>query len=133
MSVRVHWLARTVTNGLRPLTHGEIGYVGRILLHNNVWDNTGFDMQICCLIIAPVSLSAPSLPPPSITFVTGIPCCCHLSDSYAHRQHTRHSIFSYNAQILPLDLYLVRFSLLSPTSRRRCYGCHCGWKQDTIN
>ncbi|MCJ1315732.1 hypothetical protein MMC15_001052 [Xylographa vitiligo] len=35
-----------------------IGYVGRILLHNNVWDNTGFDMQICCLIIAPAFLAA---------------------------------------------------------------------------
>jgi hypothetical protein len=35
-----------------------IGYVGRIILHNNPWSGTGFDTQICCLIIAPAFLSA---------------------------------------------------------------------------
>ncbi|MCJ1284118.1 hypothetical protein MMC26_003449 [Xylographa opegraphella] len=35
-----------------------IGYVGRILLHKNVWDNVGFEMQICCLIMAPAFLAA---------------------------------------------------------------------------
>lgn len=37
-----------------------IGYVGRILLHDNPWSNTGFEMQICTLILAPVSLSVSS-------------------------------------------------------------------------
>ncbi|MCJ1389508.1 hypothetical protein MMC18_002365 [Xylographa bjoerkii] len=35
-----------------------IGYVGRVLLHSNPWDNTGFEMQICCLIMAPAFLAA---------------------------------------------------------------------------
>lgn len=35
-----------------------IGYVGRILLHSNAWSNTGFEIQICCLIIAPAFMSA---------------------------------------------------------------------------
>lgn len=35
-----------------------IGYAGRIILHNNPWDGTGFNMQICCLIIAPAFITA---------------------------------------------------------------------------
>lgn len=35
-----------------------IGYVGRILLHNNPFGQVGFEMQICCLIIAPAFNSA---------------------------------------------------------------------------
>ena len=35
-----------------------LGYVGRILLKNNPFDETGFDIQICCLIIAPAFLAA---------------------------------------------------------------------------
>ena len=35
-----------------------LGYVGRILLHNNPWSNDGFEIQICCLIIAPAFIAA---------------------------------------------------------------------------
>ena len=35
-----------------------LGYVGRILLKDNPFDETGFDIQICCLIIAPAFLAA---------------------------------------------------------------------------
>ena len=35
-----------------------IGYIGRIMLHNNPWDGNGFDIQICCLIISPAFLAA---------------------------------------------------------------------------
>lgn len=35
-----------------------IGYVGRILMHFNPWNNSGFEMQICCLILAPAFVSA---------------------------------------------------------------------------
>ena len=35
-----------------------IGYVGRILLHSNPWSSTGFEIQICCLIMAPAFISA---------------------------------------------------------------------------
>ncbi|KAI9802040.1 MAG: hypothetical protein M1825_003096 [Sarcosagium campestre] len=35
-----------------------IGYAGRILLHYNVYDGVGFNMQICCLIIAPAFIVA---------------------------------------------------------------------------
>ena len=31
-----------------------VGYVGRILLNSNPFSSAGFEMQICCLIIAPV-------------------------------------------------------------------------------
>ncbi|KAL8779023.1 MAG: hypothetical protein Q9213_007138 [Squamulea squamosa] len=38
---------------------GEVvGYVGRVLLHDNPWDGIGFQMQICCLIIAPSFFAA---------------------------------------------------------------------------
>ncbi|KAL8801817.1 MAG: hypothetical protein Q9182_004224 [Xanthomendoza sp. 2 TL-2023] len=38
---------------------GEVvGYVGRVLLNSNPWDGTGFEMQICCLIIAPSFFAA---------------------------------------------------------------------------
>ena len=36
----------------------ETGYVGRIMLHHNPWDGNGFDIQICCLIIAPAFIAA---------------------------------------------------------------------------
>lgn len=35
-----------------------IGYVGRIMLHHNPWSNTGFIMQITCIIIGPAFNSA---------------------------------------------------------------------------
>ncbi|KAI9821209.1 MAG: hypothetical protein M1827_003943 [Pycnora praestabilis] len=35
-----------------------IGYIGRVLMHNNPWQNAGFETQICCLIIAPAFISA---------------------------------------------------------------------------
>ncbi|KAF2123243.1 RTA1 like protein-domain-containing protein [Lophiotrema nucula] len=34
-----------------------IGYIGRIMLHNNVYDDLGFQIQICCLIICPAFVS----------------------------------------------------------------------------
>ncbi|KAF7559634.1 hypothetical protein G7046_g4517 [Stylonectria norvegica] len=30
-----------------------LGYVGRALLHSNPWNQSGFELQICCIIIAP--------------------------------------------------------------------------------
>ncbi|CAO2658308.1 Nn.00g060310.m01.CDS01 [Neocucurbitaria sp. VM-36] len=35
-----------------------IGYIGRILLWNNPFDELGFQIQICCLIISPAFVSA---------------------------------------------------------------------------
>jgi hypothetical protein len=35
-----------------------IGYAGRIMMWDNPFDETGFQMQICCLIIAPAFISA---------------------------------------------------------------------------
>lgn len=35
-----------------------VGYIGRLLLHNNPFSDTGFEMQICCLIISPAFVSA---------------------------------------------------------------------------
>lgn len=37
---------------------GEVvGYVGRIMMYNNVYDTLGFQIQICCLIISPAFVS----------------------------------------------------------------------------
>ena len=33
-----------------------IGYIGRIIMNSNPWSNAGFEIQICTLILAPVSL-----------------------------------------------------------------------------
>jgi hypothetical protein len=35
-----------------------IGYVGRIIMHSNPWSSAGFEMQICCLILAPSFFAA---------------------------------------------------------------------------
>ena len=35
-----------------------VGYVGRIIMWDNPYDEAGFQMQICCLIISPAFLSA---------------------------------------------------------------------------
>jgi hypothetical protein len=38
---------------------GEVvGYIGRVMMWNNPFDEAGFQMQICCLIIAPAFISA---------------------------------------------------------------------------
>ncbi|MCJ1475006.1 hypothetical protein MMC13_003666 [Lambiella insularis] len=34
-----------------------IGYIGRIIMHSNPFSNTGFEMQICCLIMAPAFIA----------------------------------------------------------------------------
>lgn len=40
-------------------TFGEaVGYGGRILMHKNPWSTPGFEMQICCLVLAPSFLAA---------------------------------------------------------------------------
>ncbi|KAK4501900.1 hypothetical protein PRZ48_007709 [Zasmidium cellare] len=35
-----------------------VGYIGRVMMHNNPWDDVGFKIQIVCLIIAPSFLAA---------------------------------------------------------------------------
>jgi len=35
-----------------------VGYGGRIMMHTNPWSTPGFEMQICCLILAPSFLAA---------------------------------------------------------------------------
>ncbi|KAL8956526.1 MAG: hypothetical protein Q9193_005978 [Seirophora villosa] len=35
-----------------------IGYAGRLILNHNPWSEVGFQMQICCLIIAPAFFAA---------------------------------------------------------------------------
>tara|TARA_R110002003_G_scaffold3_1_gene4 strand:+ start:6293 stop:7012 length:720 start_codon:yes stop_codon:yes gene_type:complete len=35
-----------------------VGYGGRIMLYNNIFDDNGFIIQICCLIISPAFVSA---------------------------------------------------------------------------
>ncbi|KAL8708410.1 MAG: hypothetical protein Q9220_006700 [cf. Caloplaca sp. 1 TL-2023] len=35
-----------------------VGYIGRIIMNNNPWSDVGFEMQICCLIIAPSFFAA---------------------------------------------------------------------------
>lgn len=35
-----------------------LGYVGRGIMHHNVWNKAGFQMQICCIIIAPTFICA---------------------------------------------------------------------------
>lgn len=38
---------------------GEMaGYIGRLIMHNNPWSNSGFEIQICCLVLAPSFLAA---------------------------------------------------------------------------
>jgi RTA1 like protein len=38
---------------------GEMtGYIGRLIMHNNPWSNVGFEIQICCLVLAPSFLAA---------------------------------------------------------------------------
>ncbi|KAK4695116.1 hypothetical protein P7C71_g2571, partial [Lecanoromycetidae sp. Uapishka_2] len=43
--------------GLGSLTEA-IGYIGRIIMHGNPWSSTGFEIQICCLILAPAFVAA---------------------------------------------------------------------------
>jgi len=35
-----------------------VGYGGRIIMHKNAWSTPGFEMQICCLVLAPSFLAA---------------------------------------------------------------------------
>lgn len=35
-----------------------LGYVGRLLMHENPWNSGAFQMQICCLVLAPSFIAA---------------------------------------------------------------------------
>ena len=35
-----------------------VGYIGRLIMHNNPWSDAGFETQICCLVLAPSFLAA---------------------------------------------------------------------------
>lgn len=35
-----------------------LGYIGRALMHDNVWNKNAFQIQICCIIIAPTFICA---------------------------------------------------------------------------
>ncbi|KAF2836508.1 putative RTA1 domain protein [Patellaria atrata CBS 101060] len=55
----VKWKAWTFFAFMVIGTFGEaVGYVGRILLHDNVFHDAGFKTQIICLTVAPAFLSA---------------------------------------------------------------------------
>lgn len=43
--------------GLGILGEG-LGYIGRIQMHKNPWSRSGFELQICCLVLAPSFLAA---------------------------------------------------------------------------
>ena len=42
----------------RLLIYSLVGYIGRIIMHNNPWSGAGFKTQICCLVLAPSFLAA---------------------------------------------------------------------------
>lgn len=48
------WMVATVIGTVMEC----VGFIGRIMLHNNPWDGSGFRIQIVCLILAPSLLSA---------------------------------------------------------------------------
>ena len=50
--------ALNLPTSLFPLLTFTPGYVGRITLHSNPWSSNGFEIQICCLIIAPAFIAA---------------------------------------------------------------------------
>ena len=50
--------ALNLPTSLFPLLTFTPGYVGRIMLHSNPWSSNGFEIQICCLIIAPAFIAA---------------------------------------------------------------------------
>ncbi|KAL8668782.1 MAG: hypothetical protein Q9168_006607 [Polycauliona sp. 1 TL-2023] len=53
------WKTRTYMIVMTLGCLGEVvGYAGRLIMNNNPWDDTGFQMQICCLIIAPSFFAA---------------------------------------------------------------------------
>jgi hypothetical protein len=35
-----------------------LGYVGRVMMHNNPWNESAFEMQICCIILGPSFFAA---------------------------------------------------------------------------
>lgn len=35
-----------------------VGYIGRVMMHYNVWDDSGFQIQITCIILGPSILAA---------------------------------------------------------------------------
>ena len=35
-----------------------LGYIGRLMMHANVWSTPGLEIQLCCLVIAPSFLAA---------------------------------------------------------------------------
>jgi hypothetical protein len=35
-----------------------LGYIGRLIMHANPWSVSGFEMQICCLVLGPTFLAA---------------------------------------------------------------------------
>ncbi len=43
---------------IHTYTNEYSGYIGRIIMHSNPWSTTGFEIQICCLIIAPAFIAA---------------------------------------------------------------------------
>jgi hypothetical protein len=56
LGIRYRTWTYMVTLSLGTLAEA-IGYYGRIMLHNNVFDSVGFQIQICCIIIAPAFFS----------------------------------------------------------------------------
>ena len=128
----------------------SLGYVGRVIMHNNPWDETGFMIQIILLTFSPAFNSAAivglscaailqlaSLWPCHVTLVAPLPTVhANLSlfsavpDPQAHRPHLLRTILPDPTTVLPLGLHQRRCSRLDPTIRRRRHRCIHRRRQD---
>lgn len=119
------WRTRSflIAMGLGCLTEC-IGYVGRILLHDNPWSDVGFEMQICCIIIAPVCLHPPNFDIHVFanTAVIGILLSRYLPDPQAHGINPWIKILPPPGKMVHLDLHRMRSPLpdLARCRRRDC-------------
>lgn len=130
------WASALVSNGLHPgvkrFALTEIGYVGRILLYKNPFDGTGFNIQICCLILAPVRI-IDVLKKSSWLTPAGLFRGCNLPDPQTYRPDRGGKVFPPAGPILHLDLHLVRSLLLGPARRRRRAGRNRGHRRQRIH
>ena len=105
-------------------------------MHDNPWDEIGFQMQICCLIIAPVSPhQIPVSRCTSLTHFPGIHHCRRIPHPETPRLDIRRRALSDQSSLVHLDFHRLRPVLPYPARcgrRNRCIGklglhIRCRW------
>jgi hypothetical protein len=99
----------------------SLGYVGRIIMHNNPWNEPGFMLQIILLTFSPAFNSAAIVRGPLNQFVScrRLTTVIAVPNTQTRNTHILRHLLPHPTPLLPLGFHLRRRPRPPPAIRRR--------------